>query len=107
MRIENRFNTFNVITPTTVLAGADTFIVDLNHAADADVGPTAIPHGLLSTPLEVEVSQRTGGSTAAGAVCGYTYAVDGTNLTVTKVATFAGSLGISRWTVKRPHSIGR
>lgn len=93
------------VTLTTVLAGTDKRIVDVEATADADTTAT-IPHSLAATPLEALITWLL----AAAAISLWrATTIDGTNVVLTKAVT-AGS-GVAgnqaRVVINRPHSIGR
>ncbi|MGH2669758.1 MAG: hypothetical protein ACRDH5_11700 [bacterium] len=90
---------------TTVFAGTDTRIVDVEATADADTTAT-IPHGLGATPQEFLISWLL----AAAAISLWrATTVDATNVVLTKATTAgSGAAGVQcRMVARRPHSIGR
>ncbi len=94
------------ITITTVFAGTDTFIADIEATADADVS-AVIPHLLGATPAEYTITNLLQAS--AGLSLWAITGVDATNVTCTaSAAVGSGAAGAQiRVIIKRPHSLGR
>lgn len=91
---------------TTILAGVDKRIVDVEATADADTTAT-IPHGLGAAPLEAFVTELQQAQAALSAWAATT--IDATNVVLTKsTAVGSGVAGAQiRVVINRPHSIGR
>ncbi len=93
------------VTLTTVFAGTDSRIVDVEATADADTTAT-IPHSLGATPQEVTLTWLL----AAAAISLWrATTIDGTNVVATKATTAgSGAAGVqARAIIRRPHTIGR
>jgi len=93
------------VTLTTVFAGTDSRIVDVEATADADTTAT-IPHSLGAVPQEATITWLL----AAAAISLWrATTIDGTNVVLTKATTAgSGAAGVQcRMIVKRPHTIGR
>ncbi len=99
-------NQRGAVTITTVLAGTDKHIADVQATADADTTAT-IPHGLGAVPLEVFVTELQQVEAAISAWAATT--IDATNVVLTKgVGAGSGAAGAQiRVVVNRPHTIGR
>ncbi len=93
------------VTLTTVLAGTDKRIVDVEATADADTTAT-IPHSLGAAPLEPIITWRL---LAATLSLWRATTIDGTNVVLTKSTTVgSGAAGAqARVIINRPHSIGQ
>lgn len=94
------------VTVTTVLAGAYTFIADVEATADADTDTGSVAHGLGAAPQDVSLAALLQAEAAVSAWAVTT--IDATNLVLTK-GTGAGSGGAGdqvRVVAKLPHSIG-
>ena len=99
-------NQRGAVTITTVLAGTDKRIADVEATADADTTAT-IPHGLGAVPLEVFFTPLL--QAEAGLSLWAVTTIDATNVVLTK-SVAVGSLGATpqiRVTINRPHTIGR
>ncbi len=93
------------VTLTTVFAGTDSRIVDVEATADADTTAT-IPHGMGAAPAEFTFTYLL----AAAAISLWrATTVDATNVVATKgVGVGSGAAGVQvRCIIKRPHTIGR
>lgn len=94
-----------VVTLTTVFAGTDSRIVDVEATADADTTAT-IPHGMVVAPQEFSFTYLL----AAAAISLWrATTVDATNVVGTKgVGVGSGVAGVQvRVIIRRPHTIGR
>ncbi len=93
------------VTLTTVLAGTDKRIVDVEASADADTTAT-IPHSLGAAPLEPIIAWLL---LAATLSLWRATTIDATNVVLTKSTTAgSGAAGVqARVIINRPHSIGR
>lgn len=93
------------VTITTVLAGADTFIFDVEATADGDTGTGAVAHGLGTAPLMVTLTPLLAAARVSDWIVS---AVDATSVTLAKTtAAGGGATGNQvRCVVRRPHSIG-
>lgn len=90
------------VTITTVLAGADTYIADIETATETTTGN--IPHGLGAIPLEVYITLKA--PQAASVPAWAVSTINATNIVCTRDTTGAAASAF-RLIVKKPHSIGR
>lgn len=94
------------VTPTVVWAGPDSYIADINWAADADTDSANIPHGLGAVPDEMYLSLY--GAQGALPSNVYIKSCDATNVVVSKTnVTATVAPANARLVLKRPNTIGR
>lgn len=89
------------VSQVEIGVGVDTRIFDVTATLDADTTAT-IPHGFQATPEYVILTPLTA-QAAAARLAAWTYAADGTNVTLTKtVVAGSGAAGATvRCVIKR------
>lgn len=91
------------VTLTPILAGKDTYIVDVVVDA-ADLSSGNIAHGLGVIPKSVNITNKV--ATVATSAAWAASTIDITNVVITRHVTGASTADTVRVIIKTPHSIG-